>query len=238
MVFKRLALAIGVANWTLAGAIAPAFAQDTSKLNGLPVEIRNGVYGLAPLGRIATPFTPDNFWGALLNQTNGVINGTVNFPYNLPLSSISPSSPSMQTQAILDAPYTRPNLYQLADGYGTRLGQAYQSVATWSNSEPYNDYKVVNKQRQNTQQWTAVSGNVTNLIWFTGTKLRDSNVGMRAILGTGDYRVIDYTPDLNTLGVSAGVLARAYVLPAPGEDKKEITAYTPTPGAIVFQTNA
>lgn len=150
----------------------------------------------------------------------------------------------MQTQAILDAPYTRPNLYQLADGYGTRLGQAYQSVATWSNSEPY-DY--VNAAGDNTQRWTAVSSNVSNLIWFAGTKLRDSNLTMRAILGTGipQASTINFTSELESLGVATGFMARAYGLPAPGSQDcrstgclKNQPAYTPTPGAIIFQTNA
>jgi autotransporter-associated beta strand protein len=227
----------------------PVLAQaNTTQLNALPIDMRNGIYGLAPLGTIGTPFTSTNFWGTLLNQTNGIINGTINFPYNLPLTSSSPSSPSMQTQAILDAPYTRPNLYQLADGYGTRLGQAYQSVATWSNSEPYNDARVVNNIPINTEQWTAVSENVTNLIWFAGTKLRDSNLGMRAVLGTGLYSLpggqplINYTSELQSLAVATGVMARAYGLPAPGPGVKvggtEIDAYTPTPGAVIYQTNA
>ena len=221
----------------------PVLAQaNTTQLNALPIDTRNGFYGLAPLGRITTPFTSTNFWGTLLNQTNGIINGTNNFPYNLPLTSSTPSSPSMQTQAILDAPYTRPNLYQLADGYGTRLGQAYQSVATWSNSEPYSTTRDVNGVGVNTQQWTAVSQNVTDLIWFAGTKLRDSNLGMRAILGTGQYGGINYTTDLQSLSVAAGVMARAYGLPAPGPGVQiggtQINAYTPTPGAVIYQTNA
>lgn len=239
-----LALAIGFAHCSIAGTLAPALAQSTGQLNALPTEVRNGVYGLAPLGRIPTPFvfSPDNFWGTLIKQTDGIINGTVNFPYNLPLSSSSPSSPSMQTQAILDAPYTRPNLYQLADGYGTKLGKAYQSVATWSNSEPY---AYENATGQNTQQWSAVSDNVTNLIWFAGTKLRDSNLDIRAILGTGITGVpnseIDYTAELTTLGVATGVMARAYGLPAPSDVSiggLTINAYTPTPGAVIYQTNA
>lgn len=238
MRLRSLAVALGVAHWSLAGGIGPALAQavDTSQLNALPIEVRNSVYGLAPLGAIPTPFVPSNFWGKLLNQTNGIINGTIDFPYNLPLSSSSPSGPSVQTQAILDAPYTRPNLYQLADGYGTRLGQAYQSVARWSNSEPY-DYK--NSQGQNTQQWTSVSNNVTNLIWFAGTKLRDSNLDVRGVLGTGiPNSNINYTSELLELGVVTGVMARAYGLPAPGQPSTTINAYTTTPGSIIYQTNA
>ena len=201
--------------------------------------MRNGVYGLAPLGKIPTPtpFSASSFWGELIKQTDGIINGTTNFPYNLPLSSISPSSPSMQTQAILDAPYTRPNLYQLADGYGTRLGQAYQSLARWSNSEPYSSTQA---NGQNTQQWTGISKNVTNLIWFTGTKLRDSNLGVRSILGTGETSQpeINYTAELTSLGVATGVMARAYGLPAPGQASITINAYSPTTEALIYQTNA
>jgi hypothetical protein len=84
----------------------------------------------------------------------------------------------MQTISILDAPYTRPNLYQLADGYGTRLGQAYRSIATYSNpTSPYDERDA---------QWNQVSRNVTNLIWFTGTRLRDTNLTVRSILGSGE----------------------------------------------------
>lgn len=245
MNFKAFAVAAGIVHSSLGGGIGAALAQvSTANLNALPIDARNGVYGLAPLGAISTPYTSTNFWGVLANQTNGIINGTINFPYNLPLTSSSPSSPSMQTQAILDAPYTRPNLYQLADGYGTRLGQAYQSVATWSNSEPY-DYE--NAAGDNTQKWAAVSSNVTNLIWFAGTKLRDSNLTMRAILGTGipQSSAINYTSELEALGVATGFMARAYGLPAPGSQDcrrtgclKNLPAYTPTPGAIIFQANA
>jgi autotransporter-associated beta strand protein len=241
MLLKRLLFGAGFVQLSLVGGLAPVFAQSTTQLNALPIEVRNGVYGLAPLGRIPTPFTPNNFWGALVKQTDGIINGTVNFPYNLPLISSSPSSPSMQTQAILDAPYSRPNLYQLADGYGTRLGKAYQSIATWNNSQPYSESKA---------SWTQVSKNVTDLIWFAGTKVRDSNLAMRAVLGTGVNLGTDYTSNLGALGVATGVMARAYGLPAPEvvilPDGKadaitgnlKIFSFTPTPGALIYQTNA
>jgi len=139
MPLKPIAALIGFAQVALTVNPGAAQAQDTTNLNALPIDARNGVYGLAPLGAIPTPYTSTNFWVVLAKQTNGIINGTINFPYNLLLHSTSPSSPSMQTQAIPDAPYTRPNLDQLADGYGTRLdclamvgSMAGVSSSSWS----------------------------------------------------------------------------------------------------------
>lgn len=224
-------LMIGAACVTLGLSHGPVSAQV--KLTGLTVEETNDLFGLAPLANssvlpTAAPRLPNDFWSVLLKQTDGLMNGKINFPYLIPLTSATPNSLSMQTQSILDAPYTRPNLYQLADGYGTKLGRAYQSQASWQNpSSPYSDSK---------QAWAEISPAVTKLIWFTGTRLRVSNLQVRSILGTGTY--YDKSSfDFSLLpGVQNAVMARAFGLPA--DQLVEVTAYTPTPNARIYPTGS
>jgi autotransporter-associated beta strand protein len=237
MLFQRFVLAIIVAQTSVVGVGGAALAQERGTIDNLPVEAKEAFFGMAPLGRIPTGTPIPTFWQGLLNQTNGIINGTIDFPYLLPLRSTTPSDPSMQTYAILDAPYTRPNLYQLADGYGTRLGAAYQRVATWSNpTEPYSDRK---------QAWTQVSKNVTDLIWFTGSRLRDTNLIVRGILGSGITRVppfpdsnprYDFKDDLAPYGVQRAIMAKAYGLPVDGTVNVVFT--TSTPDGRVFRVGA
>lgn len=232
------------------GVGSPVAAQQPPTERGLikelPLNERNAFFGLAPLAQsayIPTPYQPtqaNNFWTTLLKQTDGLMNGTINFPYLIPLSSPSPSVLSMQTQAIYDAPYTRPNLFQLADGFGSRLGAAYQAKATWQNpGEPYED---------DPQQWRQISPAVTKLIWFAGSLPRDINLTARSILGTGktgDFpRDKQYYDNLAALGVMPGVMAAAFGLPLPDRTKTtiqaqdEVTAYTPTSNAVVYPTGS
>jgi autotransporter-associated beta strand protein len=231
----RLGSFAGTSTFLLVNCL-PAFAQQAPLIKALPVNEKNALYGLAPLAQssyIPTPYQPaqlNSFWASLLRQADGLMNGTTNFPYLIPLSSAIPSVLSMQTQAIYDAPYTRPNLFQLADGFGSKLGAAYQARATWSNAtQPYIDRK---------QGWKEISSAVTQLIWFSGTLLRDNNTTVRAILGTGESGEINYASNLSALGVAPGVMAAAYGLPVPGQDKEDVTAFTPTANAVVFPTDS
>ena len=235
----RLASFAGTSTLLLANWL-PVAAQQAPLIKALPVNEQNAFYGLAPLAQpayIPTPSQPaqaNNFWATLLRQTDGLINGTNGFPYLIPLSSPNPSVLSMQTQAIYDAPYTRPNLFQLADGFGSRLGAAYQARATWQNpGEPYED---------DPQRWREISPAVTKLIWFTGSMLRDNNLTVRSILGTGETggsQRIKYAQDLAALGVTPAVMAAAYGLPVvKGTSQGKVQAFTPTANAVIFPTDS
>ena len=219
----------------------PALAEvQQGLIQDLKTESKNVFFGLAPLANSSYLPAPSSlFWTTLLQKTDGLINGKIDFPYLIPLISTTPNSLSMQTQAILDAPYTRPNLFQLADGFGSKLGQAYQARATWQNpGSTYTDSK---------QAWTEISPAVTKLIWFAGSRLRDSNLESRVILGTGKLGegtpqnpFIDYSADLSARNIVPGVIALAYGLPTPGGSPgyEQINAYSPTPGAVVYPTGS
>ena len=158
---SRVLSCVVLSGFSLGGLISvgSAFAQDRG-VNDLPIDRKAAFFGLAPLGRTSLQ-TNTNFWSTLSSQTTGLMNGTINFPYLVPLRDSATSTESMQTISILDAPYTRPNLYQLADGYGTKLGEAYRSIATYSNPRPYDEREAT---------WNQISRNVTDVIWFTGSR--------------------------------------------------------------------
>ena len=222
---------ISGAIWIATSVDAGALAQVV--INDAPIGEKQALFGIAPLGMIPTaaPGEPQPvFWQSLLTQTDGLMNGTTNFPYLLPLRSTTPSSPSMQTYAILDAPYTRPNLYQLADGYGTALGKAYQSVAKWSNpTEPYS--------YRGTEKWSQISRNVTDVIWFAGQRLRDANLFARGVMGSGSADKKDYSNNLETYNVQRAVMARAYI-PEAVATRQPVVFRSSDPNGRVFKVGA
>jgi hypothetical protein len=133
------------------------------------------------------------FWDANRNQTNSIANGTSNIPFLVPFAAgTNGTGLTAQGLSILDAPYTRPNLNQLGDGFGSRLGPIYQSIASWSN--PNSNYGA------NNATWGAVSQNVTNIIWFTGSWIRDDNGYARGQMANGGSRTPPYQPPANQYG--------------------------------------
>lgn len=219
----------------------PVFAQNKS-VNDLSIDRKAAFFGIAPLGSTSLQ-TNTNFWSTLSNQTTGLMNGTINFPYLVPLRDSATSTESMQTISILDAPYTRANLYQLADGYGTKLGEAYRSIATYSNPRPYDEREAT---------WNQISRNVTDVIWFTGSRLRDVNLTARAILGSGNVGDSanggitalngNYTASLGSYQLTRAFMALAYGINTDSEllanTKKDVIFSSADPTARVFKENA
>ena len=113
-----------------AQTVAPIYFQDLTQSQN------NATNLLLPLSQISP--TNSTFWNANRNITWSVANGVSSIPFLTPYSSSNPNTLTSTALSIYDAPYTRPNLYQLADGLGSNLGNVYQSLATWKNPEPYN----------------------------------------------------------------------------------------------------
>ena len=196
----------------------------------LPKSQQNAVNGLLPLSQV--PTTDAKFWDGNRNQTWAISNGKAGTSYGTPTATFEALTPysstnanvlTSQAQAIYDAPYTRPNLYQLADGFGTKLGAVYQKLAPWSNAQPYKDTK---------QEWGAISPNVTNLIWYTGAMVRNDNMAARQILGSGSYDNTNYSSTVTNAGGKLNIYGQAYsYVPTPQD--KTIPAVT-TSGGLIY----
>lgn len=104
----------------------PASAQQATPFDGASAGLtpaqNNAVNLLIPLTRI--PTTNTQFWDSVRNQSVAISNGNADPVFNIltPYTSTDPNTLTSQKIAIYDAPYTRPNLYQLADGLGSNLG--------------------------------------------------------------------------------------------------------------------
>ncbi len=101
----------------VAFSAAAANAQTTTNLNALK--------GLAPFSALLNTPAGKAALAGNLRVTGEIQNGTSNMPALQPF-------PQQQAQALKDADVTSANGYQLADGLGTRLGGAYQSLTKCS----------------------------------------------------------------------------------------------------------
>lgn len=98
-------------------AVSPAAAQTVSNLNALQM--------LVPFSTLLNTSAGQATLTANYNVTGGINAGTSGQPL---LTSFAQT----QQQALKDATITSPNAYQLADGLGTKLGGAYQSLTSYT----------------------------------------------------------------------------------------------------------
>jgi hypothetical protein len=130
----------------------PAQAQSPTNLTVLQ--------GLVPVSTLLGDAAGKAALTANFETTAAIQDGSAKQPLLLPF-------PEQQQQALRDAYITDDNAYELADGLGTGLGRAYQSVATFDSSDDGQTYA-----------FKSVSPGVGALIAYTNgiTKL-DSNAG-------------------------------------------------------------
>ncbi len=98
-------------------AVSPAAAQTASNLNALQL--------LVPFSTLLNTSAGQATLTANYDVTGGINAGTSGQPF---LTSFAQT----QQQALKDAAITSPNAYQLADGLGTKLGGAYQSLTSYT----------------------------------------------------------------------------------------------------------
>lgn len=134
-----------------------------------------------------------------LTVTGAIQNGTANQPTLLPF-------PDQQQQALRDAFITDGNAYQLADGLGTKLGDAYQRLTSYTRDDDF----------------TNVSPTVANLIAYASAVTKtDSNAGKYFFANaTTDGKQPVSAEALAILHQAGGVtdiFGKAYNLPAGSE---------------------
>jgi hypothetical protein len=183
-----------------------AAAQSVTNLNAL-----QGLVSLTTLGNT------DSGKAALasnLTVTSDIQSGAANQPLLL-------SFPDQQQQALRDALITDVNAYQLADGLGSTLGDAYQTATSYTSKDDV----------------TSISPAVARLIGFANaTSHADSNAGKYFLANetlegrmpvSGEAIAI-----LNDVNGATDALGRAYNLPAgsPNAD--------PFGNSRLFQTEA
>jgi len=115
--------------------------------------------GLTPVATLNNTDAGRAALAANLAVTGAIQNGTANQPTLLPF-------PDQQQQALRDAFITDGNAYQLADGLGTKLGDAYQRLTSYT------------RDADGREDYTNVSPAVADLIAYASdTTKTDSNAG-------------------------------------------------------------
>ncbi len=184
--------ATGLAVLCLA-APSPCLAQSSLNLHALQ--------GLAPFARLLDTPEGKAALDANLKVTGDIQSGAARQPTLLPLAE-------QRLQALKDCFITDGNAAQLADGLGTRIGDAYQAKAR------YADHKT----------FTSLAPAVARLIGYTNTITKsDSNAGKYFFAnGTTDGKkpVSEQATALLAKGGTVDVLGKAYGRPAgsPGSD--------------------
>ncbi len=177
--------AIGLAFVGLGMVLAfQASAQSTSNMAALR--------GLAPVSVLPNTSAGKAALAANYDVTGGIQAGSLKQPALLPFAL-------QQQQALRDAFITSGNATELADGLGTKLGTAYQTLAHYENARTF----------------TSVSPAVADLLAYTNeTTASDSNFGKYFFAnGTADGRTPvaeTVTALLVSLGGVTDVFGKAY----------------------------
>lgn len=189
-------IALIVAAGLVAGlSAAPAQAQTALNLNALS--------GLAPFSALLNTSAGQAALASNYTVTGAIQNGTSSQP------TLYSTLAAQRSQAISDATLTTTNAYQLADGLGTKLGAAYQSLTS---------YKMTNLTT-GAASWTGISTNVNNLINYTYSITgSDSNSGKYffANLTTNGATPVNAAAQaiMSAAGGTTDVFGKAYGLPA------------------------
>jgi autotransporter-associated beta strand protein len=146
---SHFALIAAAGLWT-----SPSIAQTAININVLQ--------GLVPFSTLLNASAGQAALAANYTVTGAIQNGTSSQPQLLG------SFAAAQAQALKDATLTTQNAYQLADGLGTSLANAYWSKTSWT----------MTNLTTGAASWTGVSANVNNLIAYTYSLTgSDSNSG-------------------------------------------------------------
>ena len=155
--------------------------------------------GLTPVATLNNTEEGRAALAANLTVTGAIQNGTAGQPTLLPFAD-------QQQQALRDAFITDGNAYQLADGLGTKLGDAYQRLTSYTRDEDY----------------TNVSPAVANLIAYASAVTKsDSNAGKyffaNATTDGKEPVSAEALAILNQAGGVTDIFGKAYNRPAGSE---------------------
>lgn len=177
-----------------AGALLSPGTATAQSVTGLAV-----LRGLAPVTTLNNTEEGRAALAANLTVTGAIQNGTANQPTLLPFAD-------QQQQALRDAFITDGNAYQLADGLGTKLGDAYQRLTSYTRDEDY----------------TNVSAAAANLIAYASAVTKtDSNAGKyffaNATTNGKEPVSAEALAILHQAGGVTDIFGKAYNLPAGSE---------------------
>lgn len=189
MGLPKRAIAIAV----LALSAVGVRAQTATNLNAL--------LGLAPVSTLENSAAGRAALAANLTVTGSIQDGTARQPPLLPI-------PEQQQQALRDAFITRGNADQLADGLGSTLGGAYQSLASYMSPD---DGK--------TSSFTSISPAIAQLfVYANATASSDSESGKfffaNATVDAKEPASAQAMSVLNEIGGIRDIFGKAYGLPA------------------------
>ncbi|MCV7134429.1 phosphatase PAP2 family protein [Mycobacterium hodleri] len=159
--------------------------------------------GLTPVATLDNTDAGRAALAANLTVTGAIQNGIANQPTLLPF-------PDQQQQALRDAFITDGNAYQLADGLGTALGDAYQRLTSYTRDADGNE------------DYTNVSPAVANLIAYASDVTKtDSNAGKYFFANATTDGKEPVSPEalaiLHQAGGVTDIFGKAYDLPAGSE---------------------
>jgi membrane-associated phospholipid phosphatase len=193
------------ASIAILGLLLAAHGADAQSKTNL-----QALQGLVPFSTLGNTEAGKAALAANYSITSAIQTGTASQPVLEPF-------PAQQEQALKDAFITSGNAYQLADGLGTKLGGAYQAVASFTSTD---DGK--------TTSFTNLSPAVATLIAYTATLSgSDSNSGKFFFAGAVQKTTGPAVPIspaaaaiLKNAGGKTDVFGTAYNKPAgsPGAD--------------------
>ncbi|HTH96819.1 MAG TPA: phosphatase PAP2 family protein [Stellaceae bacterium] len=187
----------------LAGfALSATAAQAQSATNLIALQ------GLAPVSALGNTDAGKAALAANLSITGAIQNGNAQQPTLLPW-------PQQQQLALRDAFITSHNAYELADGLGTKLGAAYQSLTSYTSSDDGKTAKsssqVPSVQQLITYAFSATSADAGSGKFF----FADATVGGKKPVSAEAAAILSAekgVPD---------IFGRAYGLPAAGGQGKD-----------------
>jgi len=173
-----------------------ALAQSATNLQALQ--------GLSPFSALGNTVAGKAALAANYSVTGAIQTGTDNQPGLQPFAA-------QQEQALKDAFITSGNAFQLADGLGTKLGGAYQTLTSYTSAD---DGKTV--------KFTSIAPSVAALIGYTATLTgSDSNSGKFFFAAAEQKTTGPAVPVsaagaaiLKNAGGTTDVFGKAYGLPA------------------------
>jgi membrane-associated phospholipid phosphatase len=206
--------------FSVAGFVPSAYAQTAANLNALK--------GLAPFSVLGSTAAGKAALASNYEVTGAIQTGTSGQPALQPF-------PAQQAQALKDAFITAGNAYEFADGLGSKLGGAYQSLTTFTSTDDGKTKTGIH--------FTNVSPKLASLIAYSFTRSAADSAAAKLFFANqttdGKTPVSPETAAIMTAaGGGADVFGKAYGYapsspgpdpygdPRPFQTEKTFTTYT------------
>ena len=177
-----------IPNWLFPIAMIAAGVLPRAASAQTPANL-NALRGLAPFSALGNTTAGKAALASNYSVTGTIENGTAGQPALQPFAQ-------QQQQALRDAFITGGNAFELADGLGSTLGGAYQSLTCYISSDDGGK-----------SSFTSVSANISNLIGYTAALTgSDSNSGKYFF---ADEMVVTKTAAAPVSAVAAAIMTAA-----------------------------